>query len=161
MAFANNIDWHYTFNLDGSTFSIMSEGTGEMVVYIKQPNDVVEEESPVTTLDYSNELGILVKGMFLHNASGELAPMLLFFSVDDMNEDDFEFYPIQGLRNTSDVGTTGFICFCKTRAGNKKFWKWFFEFYVLKFLKLIRTAYELKVIHIVISFFKNALIKNV
>ena len=80
MAFANNLDRHHIFKLDGSTFSVLSEGTkgfsvlsegtGELIG-IKQPNDVNKKEPPAIVLDNSNKLGILVKVMFLHNASGE------------------------------------------------------------------------------------------
>ena len=48
------------------------------------------------------------------------------FSVDSFSEDQFEFYPLTGLTCSSDRNAPdGSICFCKTRAGNLTFWKWY------------------------------------
>ena len=50
----------------------------------------------------------------------------MVFSIDSFTEDQVEYYPLTGLSCSSNRNApAGFICLCKTRAGNSAFWKWY------------------------------------
>ena len=62
----------------------------------------------------------------MYNAIGEVIPLVLLVACKDMSDDAFEFVEINDLSHTATIGAKGYLCFTKTRAGNKSFYHWFF-----------------------------------
>jgi len=76
-----------------------------------------------------DESGIAIKYYHFHNAYGECAP--------GWASEAFDFVEIVGLGNGSEVGSKGWLCFCKSR-------QWFAEFIVTPFVKTSRDINDNK-----------------
>lgn len=60
-----------------------------------------------------------------------------------MDEEECEVYPIAGLGWGLELGQKGFVVFCKTRACNVKFYKWFMNDIYVPFVRQLRLHGEL------------------
>ena len=54
----------------------------------------------------------------------------------------FFVLPIVGLGNSTEVGSLGYLCWCKTRNGNDKFYLWFAKTIVIPFVKKVRDVHQ-------------------
>jgi hypothetical protein len=79
----------------------------------------------------------------LHNAAGEVAAPVFLVSDDSLGPEEFP-EPIKcgDLGGTSDINSYGWLCFTKTRNGNKSFYKWFAKEVVVEFVKQVRTKHS-------------------
>lgn len=59
-----------------------------------------------------------------------------------MSDGDFFVLPIVGLGNSTEVGSLGYLCWCKTRNGNDKFYLWFAKTIVIPFVKKVRDVHQ-------------------
>ena len=67
-----------------------------------------------------------IKWILLISASGAISRVVLIVAVDGFDENQFVKYPIDGLSCSLEGSSPpGYLCFCKARAGNPAFWKWF------------------------------------
>ncbi len=55
-----------------------------------------------------------------------------------MNEEEFTVTEIKGLSHNVDPSTSGWLCFAKTRGGNKNFFTWYMTKIVTKFVSACR-----------------------
>ena len=120
LAFAKALWSCMIFNWDAVTFEIKKEGA-KFVWYIKDPND----NTPVTASGTS-ELPMGIKWIPIISADGAISRIVLVVAIDSFAPDTFEKYPIKGLTcSNGRQSPPGWLCFCRTRAGNKQFWNWF------------------------------------
>ena len=85
----------------------------------------------------SMELNYHVKYYCICNAAGRLCPTWVFLVADgQMSPDEHLVYPVMGLSQVENE--FGYICFCKSRAGNAKFYDWLNKTVVAGFIKMIK-----------------------
>jgi transposase-like protein len=83
-------------------------------------------------------LGIGIKYMCIINAFGDLNPRHIFLVAHkEMEKDAFEVYECDGLGK--DSNSKGYLCFAKTRAGNKAFFEWFTRVALMGEIKRLRS----------------------
>ena len=138
-AFCSRLDACMCFNWDATQFYITSDAE-DMAVYIKgdQGNIPLTRES-------SGMLGVSIKYYHFHNSEGETAQSVYIIADNSMDEDAFFVQPIVGLGNSTEVGSKGFLCWCKTRNCNEKFYRWFAKEIVIPFIKKVREVHQPKV----------------
>ena len=73
------------------------------------------------------------------NAFGNTSNPVFLIADDKMSEIDFDVHQINGLGTTTAVSSKGYVCFCKSRAGNDKFFTWLNRTVVMEFLDEIKS----------------------
>ena len=129
------------FNWDATQFYVDLDGE-QTAVYIKGATG--ESDIPLTRQS-SGSLGISVKYYHFHNSAGETAPAVYIVADDSMSDDDFFVLPIVGLGNSTEVGSKAYLCWCKTRNCNDKFYRWFAKEIVIPFVNLVHDTHQEKV----------------
>ena len=61
------------------------------------------------------------------NATGTTAPPIYIVSDANMKEGEINHYEIPGLGIGTEVDTSGYIVFPKTRSVNESFYRWWFH----------------------------------
>ena len=113
-------------NYDATQF-IVSEKNQELLVTIKRENiDGTSNDGdvPLTNVEDST-LDFGVKWMMIANALGHLGEDVFLVNDPNMDAEDFNHYKILGLSHRNNPSSCGYLCFCKTRAGNTQFFKWY------------------------------------
>jgi len=132
------------FNWDATQY-FCSEDDNSKAVYIKSKDD--SDELPLTR-ESAGTLGLSIKYYHLHNAKGMACEPVYIIADDDMAADDFFHIPIIGLGNSTDVGSKGHLCFCKTRSCNEAFYRWFAKEVVIPFIASVREYHQPLVINL-------------
>ena len=133
LAFAKHLWSCCIFNWDAVTFSIKKEGD-KFVWCIPDPNE------PPVTHSGAEELAMGIKWIPLISADGAISRVVLVIAVDGFDPDKFVYYPLQGLSCSSEGSAPpGYLCFCKTRAGNPAFWKWFLTYIIIPEVQQVRS----------------------
>ena len=141
-AFTSDL-WHNCiWNIDATQFVINEKHGNDTVDIVKDEDD----SSPVTTNSQGKEMGIAIKWMQMGSAAGVSCPTVLMCALKDMDADECYVVPIRGLTHTIATNQIGFLVFCKSRAGNRKFFKWFVENIVIPTTTAERDFNECKVI---------------
>ena len=126
------------FNWDATQFYISDDVT-DTAVYIKGDCCHI----PLTR-ESSGCLGISIKYYHFHNAAGEAAPAVYIIADDSMSEEEFWVTCVVSLGSSTEVGSKGYLCFCKTRNGNDAFYEWFAKTIVVPFVQLVRGIHQEK-----------------
>ena len=92
---------------------------------------------PLTEIENST-LSQAVKWVMLCNANGQVADDVFLLSDASMNEEEFTVTEIKGLSHNVDPSASGWLCFAKTRGGNKNFFFWYMTKIVTKFVAACR-----------------------
>jgi hypothetical protein len=132
-AFANGKAAHNIGNFDATQF-IVSEKNGEPLVSIKKK----EEDNIPVTLEEESTFDQGIKWMFLCTAAGHIGDDVFLLSDSTMGEEDFQYVRIRGLTHTCNPAASGWLCFCKTRCGNEKFFKWYITEVLVNFVEDVR-----------------------
>jgi len=106
-------------------------------VYIKSRDG--ERELPLTK-ESSGETGIAIKYYHFHNAAGECAPAVYLVADDSLESEELSCHEVTGLGNGSELGSKGWLCFCKTRQANLTFYRWFAKTIVEPFVTKSRDV---------------------
>jgi hypothetical protein len=135
-AFQKDILPELIFNSDATQyFAPVGECSLIKCVYL----DDDEDSGPVTyNDDFSEEMGIFVKSFTIITAAGHMGPMVLLFADESMNDNDFKTIKIKGLSHLCDSGHIGYIAFAKTRCANEKFYEWYLDEILIKFITYIK-----------------------
>ena len=126
------------FNWDATQF-YMSDDITDTAVYIKGDSCHI----PLTR-ESSGGLGISIKYYHFHNAAGEAGPAVYIIADDSMSEEEFWVTSVVSLGNSTEVGSKGYLCFCKTRNGNDAFYEWFAKTVVVPFVQKVREIHQEK-----------------
>jgi len=54
----------------------------------------------------------------------------------------FIYYEVPYLAVASYVGSKGYVCFCKTRAGNPACFSWFTKDILINFIDILKIEYD-------------------
>lgn len=126
------------YNWDATQF-YMSDDVSDMAVYIKGDSCRV----PLTR-ESSGGLGVSIKYYHFHNAAGEAAPAVYVIADESFSEGEFFVLPIIGLGNSTEVGSKGYLCWCKTRNCNDSFYRWYAKEIVVPFVQRVREVHQEK-----------------
>ena len=118
---------HMLGNMDFTTFGVQYINN-ELLATIKEDGD-----DPVTFCE-SSTLGLYIKWMYLLTAAGTVGPDVFLLAADSMEVGDFYCGKIAGLSHHHSPDAVGYMCFCKTRAGNAAFYQWFMTEIVTEFV---------------------------
>ncbi len=131
-----NMPSQLIWNWDATQF-VVGGGEAESEVYVIKNGD----KSPVS-ITGNESLSIGVKWMHMGSAAGETVPTVLLVAVDELKATDFYVVKIPGLASTANVGTFGYLCFCKTRVGNSAFFQWFINNIAIETVESSRRHHE-------------------
>lgn len=120
---------HLIFNWDATQF-VVDSAQDTLHVYIKKENFDLPP-----TYEGSGELSFAIKLFHLHNAAGYTAPPVLVIADPNIKEEDFIYRRVEGLSHLMHSDAYGYVVFSKTRCGNPKFFKWYFEDVVVPFVQ--------------------------
>jgi hypothetical protein len=137
-AFAEQLEPNMVFNWDATQFGV-SKDSGNDVVYIKNECD---DDLPLT-VESGGETCIFIKYYF-HNAADDCAQAVYLIADSEMTSDALETYEIPGLGNGSELASRGWLCICKSRQANTKFYEWFGEHIVVPYVSDSRSIYDSK-----------------
>jgi hypothetical protein len=84
-------------------------------------------------------MDLFVKWIHLACADGHSGPIILLFCLETLQEDSFHVIEVNGLNYSSDLGAKGYVCFCRTRAGNMAFFNWFISTIVIPTITISRS----------------------
>ena len=85
-----------------------------------------------------------VKFYLCMTATGITAPPIYIVADANMKEGVIDHYEVPGLGIGTEVDSSGYIVFAKTRSVNESFYRWWFHSIYVPFLLRLRKRYELK-----------------
>lgn len=134
-AFQSNIDPLLIVNMDATQYFCRNDNEGKSKLV------VIDRSAPATTTaSSSGEMGIFVKSYVMCSAAGYIGPMVILFAIDSLNDEVCESHEVPGLSHFPSTDTSGFIVFCKTRAGNTAFYEFLAEKVICPWIQKIRSA---------------------
>lgn len=137
-AFCEDLIAAMIFNWDATTYLIKQNGEWEVVVPRKS------EEDLKPTIESDGDTDFFVKLYHLNNALGAAAVPVLLLDNDKLGEEECIVTKCKGGGNTltMDSGDYCYLVYCKTRAGNREFYRWFGKEVVAPYVKNTRAFYE-------------------
>jgi hypothetical protein len=75
------------------------------------------------------------------NATGTTAPPIYICADNNMEPGVIDVHEVAGLGIGTEVTTSGYVVFAKTRAVNEEFYKWWFTHIYVRFVMDLRTRY--------------------
>ena len=123
-----DLSYHCIGNIDATQF---------LLQFTDQQKLISIDKLLPTTKTQESTMDLFIKQFFIVNAAGYSGPPLFVIS-HQMNEDDMVVLPIEGLGLSTDAIVTGYIVFCNSRGGNKAFFKWLFEIYIVDCVKTFK-----------------------
>ena len=117
-------------NYDATQFQIgkSNKRKDDKVLFVKKdPGDSVRRDkfhkprSTRKSTKDNNDLNFGIKWFCIMTAAGYICNRNVFLIADNqMNEGEFEFHEVPSLKYSTDENAMGYVCFCRTRNGNKK-----------------------------------------
>ena len=141
LAFSAHLEPACKWCFDGTTFEITAAGNGGYVMIYTGD----EDDTPIRTTLHQSHLAVYAKWMYMGSAAGEIAPLFLVFAVETLADDEYYIHEVVGLSSGSDVTRSGFVAFCKSRAGNAKLWAAYFKDFVIPTLVTSQKVHKTKV----------------
>ena len=137
-------DPHITINADGTSYQTGGALTDQVTV-VYDPDEQAKRGSPLKVLPVkgSSLTAFFVKFYLCMNATGTTAPPIYIVSDANMKEGEIDHYEVPGLGIGTEVDSSGYIVFAKTRSVNESFYRWWFHSIYVPFLLKLRKRYEL------------------
>jgi hypothetical protein len=139
-AFSGHLAAEHKWNTDATTAIVKRHGSGALVCYIPDK----AERKALNSSRTPCELNLLVKWVMMCNAAGEQGPTTLIMTMPKMHDGEFFAQEVTGLSGTTEIGSTGWVYFCNSRAGNAALWRHWFQHIVMPTLAKCRDAHQLK-----------------
>mgnify|MGYP001604754038 CR=1 FL=1 len=103
--------------------------------------DEVLDTGPLNINTSSTNFPYCIKYMCVCSLNGQLCPYPVFLMADNsLGKDEFYWYKIPQMSFEISLNGYGYICFCKTRCGNAKFFKWFNTEVLIPYIALLREV---------------------
>ena len=131
--FASGHDSSMVGNFDATQFKVTFTNDERLVVFVE--NKDIEE--PVSIVGEST-MDIFIKYIHLCVASGRVGKAVFLVADPGMSNEDLSVSEISGLSTSTEPGSKGYLCFCKSRVGNFAFYKWFITVVLVEFVALLR-----------------------
>jgi hypothetical protein len=92
------------------------------------------------------EHGLLFSAKMMRSgcACGYEAKNVFILADARMEAEEFDPYEVSGLGQGTDVNSTGYVCFAKTRCGNISFYLWYWKEVLLPFIASLRAKCAIK-----------------
>ena len=132
------LESHCVFNADATQYAVVDTAEGEELVYLDGQdfdNWQLQQESAGLTCCF-------IKYYFLFNAAGTVATAVYIIAVSGMPEGKYEWVEVPGIGRNFE---SAYLVFCHTRAGNDKFYEWWFTDVCIPFMLRVRTIQQLRV----------------
>ena len=115
---------HITINADGTSYQT-GGGLTDKVSIIYDPEEQAKRGTPLKVLPVkgSSLTAFFVKFYLCINATGASAPPVYIVADDNMKEGDIDCHEVPGLGIGTEVTSSGYIVFAKTRAVNEAFYR--------------------------------------
>ena len=133
-------------NYDATQFIVSQNMNHKVKVVATRGNSRNKNKRPIkgASNSKSHELDFGIKWFAIANAAGQTCDNLVFVIADnELDKEECLVYEVPCLTASVQVGAFGYVCFCKTRAGNAKFFKWLNITVLLPFIKLLKFNYGL------------------
>ena len=137
-------------NLDASQFTV-GNAKGKLTVWYCTDEDLEEEKKNDTTPPQKclkirpkkarGLVSFFIKYYLLIFADGTQAAPIYVVADKMMGDEDFDVYEVMGIGIGTDIGSKGYVVFCKTRCGNKGFYRWLNDHFLLPMVQLKKELY--------------------
>ena len=137
-------DPHITINADGTSYQT-GGGLTDQVAIVFDPEEQARRGTPLKVLPVkgSSLTAFFVKFYLCMNATGATAPPAYIVADNNMKEGTIDCYEVPGLGIGTEVDSSGYIVFAKTRSVNESFYRWWFFSIYVPFVLRLRNRYEL------------------
>jgi hypothetical protein len=132
-AFAKNLNPLMISNVDATSYGV-SDNSIELLATVKEDGD-----KPLTQVG-NEKFDIGIKWFAIMNANGNLGKNVFLVSDPSLEEGSFSCKNIKSLSHSLDLSSDGWLCFSRTRNGNKDFFKWMFKEVIIPFVKECRQS---------------------
>lgn len=130
-----------TINADSTQFAVGDIGDGKVKVnFIDRP-----ETLKVDPNETNKKAGtvLFIKYHACITATGVKCPPIIVLADDKMAEGTIDVYEVKGLDTHGGLDNKGYLVFCKTRACNAEFYRWFNRTVLKKLVCDVRKEYGL------------------
>lgn len=137
-------DPNITINADGTSYQT-GGGLTDKVSIIYDPEEQASRGTPLKVLPVkgSSLTAFFVKFYLCMNATGTTAPPIYIVADANMKDTEIDFHEVPGLGIGTEVNTSGYIVFAKTRSVNEAFYRWWFHSIYVPFVLALRIRYDL------------------
>jgi hypothetical protein len=128
-------------NFDATTIKLASKSNSakkKLLVPVGYIGDNISTipDSTDKQLDYT------LKMYFVVNLVGILFNKYVFIMSDSrLSKEDFYFEEVEGLTNSTDMGKFGYVCWCNSKVGNKKFYDFFNKLILIPFVMELKALF--------------------
>jgi hypothetical protein len=142
---------HLIINYDATQYKVgyNQDGAVECVV---MKSDLSNKKKVFKTLGDKGLVSYFIKWFCVINASGQNSSPVFLIADSSMEPEDIDVHFVKDLGCSTQVGSNGYVVFCKTRCGNRKFYEWFNKEILIPFITTIRDIYELQDIPAYLTF---------
>ena len=115
-----------------------------MVKIIYDPEEQIRRDTPLKVLPVkgSSLTAYFVKFYLCMNATGTTAPPIYIVADINMKEGEIDVQEAPGLGIGTEVNSSGYIVFAKTRAVNEFFYRWWFDCIYVSFVADLKKRYD-------------------
>jgi hypothetical protein len=116
---------HLTANLDATQFTVENaKGKIELKYCLVEEEDNVPETLKVVPQKGDGLVSYFIKYYLLMFANGTVASPVFVVADTSMSKRECDVHEVLDMGIGTDVGSKGYIVFCKTRCANNTFYKW-------------------------------------
>jgi hypothetical protein len=133
---------HIAINADGTSYQTGGALTDKIqVIYDPEEQRARGARLKVLPVKGSCLTAYFVKFYLCMNATGTTAPPIYICADNSMEPGVIDVHEVAGLSIGTEVTTSGYVVFAKTRAVNEEFYKWWFTHIYVRFVMDLRTRY--------------------
>lgn len=137
-AFSGHLPATHKWNADATTMIVAPDKVGSLVCSIPG----AEEKKKLDSSTVPNGLNLLVKWVLMASAQGETSPLVLIITIPDMKDGTFFAKKLVGLSGSQEIGASGWLYLCNSRAGNAALWQHWFKNVVIPTMQSCRDAHD-------------------
>jgi hypothetical protein len=131
-------------NMDATAFTVGKAIDGKTIVkYFVKEEGVPLKAAPGKKTKGDPTGLFTIKYYLIMGAAGNVSVPVYVFQDDRMSETDVEIHKVMGLGIGTDVTSSGYMVFMKSRAGNKAFFSWLNTDVIIPYVNDVRKAYDL------------------
>ena len=119
------VQQHLILNMDGTQYTVGTNKHSTEIKFIRR-----ESTKSLKTSPGEGEKGIVcffIKFYLLISAFGYSADPVYVLQDCNMDEDKIDVNRVEELGMTNNIGTCGYVVFCKTRCCNTLFYMWYYN----------------------------------
>lgn len=137
-------------NFDATQFVVLADSS-PLGYSVKQEAVGAESDKPLTA-ESNGGLDFAIKYYHVNNALGFTSDPVYVIADDQLDESTFKVFSVRGLGSNRVQGSIGWICFTRTRACNREFYRWFVHNILVEFAQSSREGEEYQVLAMIPSY---------